>query len=52
MCHLHNTYLAEHDYGQEAIRRFSRSGKRLHGTVAVASAGMTAIPMRPPPPGS
>lgn len=40
------------NYGQEAIRRFSRSATRLHGTVALASAGMTASPMRPPPPGT
>jgi hypothetical protein len=52
MCNRHNTYLAEHDYGKNAIRRFSRSGKRLHGAMAVASAGMTAGPVRPPPPGS
>ena len=40
MCHRHNTYLAEHDYGQEAMRRFSRSGRRPSGVEAVASAGM------------
>jgi hypothetical protein len=52
MCHSHNTYLAEHDYGQGVMRRFSRSGRRPSGAEAVASASMTAGPVRPPPPGS
>ena len=52
MCHRHNTYLAEHDYGQKAMRRFTRSGKQGHGTVAAASAGMTIGPVHPPPHGS
>jgi hypothetical protein len=42
MCHRHNTYLAEHDYGQGAMRRFRRPGRRPSGAQAVASAGMTA----------
>ena len=41
MCHRHNTYQAEHDYGQDAIRRFSRSGKRPSGAEAIPSAGAT-----------
>jgi len=49
MCRRHNTYLAEHDYGKDAIRRFSRSGRRPSGAEAVASAGMTAGLVRPPP---
>jgi hypothetical protein len=52
MCHRHNAYLAEHDYGRETMARFSRSGRSPSGANAVASAGMTAGPVRPPPPGS
>ena len=49
MCHRHNTYLAEHDYGQEAMRRFGRSGRSPSRAEVVTSAGMTAGPVRPPP---
>ena len=52
MCRAHNAYLAEHDYGREAMARFSRPGKRVYEAVAVASAGTTAGPVRPAPPGS
>ena len=37
MCGAHNAYLAEHDYGREAMARFRRPGKRVQGAVAVAS---------------
>ncbi len=52
MCHAHNAYLAEHDYGRKALARFNRSGKRVGGAVAVASVGNTASPARAAPPGS
>jgi hypothetical protein len=52
MCRAHNAYLAEHDYGREAMAPFSRRGTRAHGAVAVASARMMPGPARPPPPGS
>ena len=42
MCRCHNTYLAEHDYGKEAMRRFRRPGRGPSGAQALASAGMTA----------
>jgi hypothetical protein len=29
VCTAHNLYLADHDYGREAMARFSRSGKRV-----------------------
>jgi hypothetical protein len=41
MCRAHNAYMAEHDYGREAMVRLRRSGTRVHGAVAVASAGTT-----------
>jgi hypothetical protein len=52
MCHAHNAYLAEHDYGRKALARFNRPGKRVGGAVAVASVGNTASPARAAPPGS
>ena len=42
-CYTHNAYLAEHDYGREAMARFRRSGKWVSGAAAVASA-VTAVP--------
>jgi hypothetical protein len=50
MCRAHNASLAEHDYGREAMARFSRPGTRVRGAVAVGSAGPTPGPVRPPPP--
>jgi len=35
VCKAHNAYLAEHDYGREAMARFRRSGKRV-GKAAAA----------------
>jgi hypothetical protein len=51
MCKAHNTYLAEHDYGRDAMARFSGPGRRFDAAVAVASAGTTAGPLRPASPG-
>jgi hypothetical protein len=48
-CHTHNAYLAEHDYGREAMARFRRSGKWVSGAAAVASA-VTAVPSAAGPP--
>jgi 5-methylcytosine-specific restriction endonuclease McrA len=52
MCRAHNRYLAEHDYGREAMARFSGPGKRVDAAAAVASCGTTAGPLRPTSPGS
>jgi hypothetical protein len=63
MCVRHNAYLAEQDYGGEAMDRFRRSGKpgspqatgapsRVHGPVPIASPGTTGGPVRVAPRGS
>jgi hypothetical protein len=44
VCHAHNIYMAEHDYGREAMVRFRRSGRRVSGAGAFASAEATAGP--------
>jgi hypothetical protein len=44
MCRAHNSYLAEHDYGREAMARFRRPGKRISAAAAAASAGTEAAP--------
>jgi hypothetical protein len=49
MCRAHNAHLAEYDYGREAMARFRRSGRRLSGAVAVASAGTTGPSTAGPP---
>jgi 5-methylcytosine-specific restriction endonuclease McrA len=41
-CHAHNQYLAEHDYGKEAMARYLRSGNRVSGAMAVYSTGSTS----------
>jgi len=50
MCRAHNAYLAEHDYGREAVAR--RRGTHVTGTPAVASARSMARPASTGPPGS
>jgi hypothetical protein len=63
MCVQHNAYLAEREYGREAMARFRRSGKpgspqasgarsQVHRVVAVNSAGTTGGPVRVAPRGS
>jgi len=63
MCVQHNAYLAEREYGREAMARFRRSGKpgsprasgarsQVHRVVAVNSAGTTGGPARVAPRGS
>jgi hypothetical protein len=63
MCVQHNAYLAEHDYGREAMARFRRSGRprspqasgvppQVHGAGPIASAGTTGGPVRVAPRGS
>ncbi len=52
MCVQHNTYLAEHDYGREAMARFRRPGKRVGGALVVPSVGTRESPVRAAPPGS
>jgi hypothetical protein len=52
MCHAHNAYLAERDYGRKAMAPFSRPGKRVGGIVAIASIRTRASPARAAPFGS
>jgi hypothetical protein len=52
MCAQHNRYMAEQDYGREAMARFNRPAKRVDATVVVASFETTAGPLRPASPGS
>jgi hypothetical protein len=63
MCAQHNAYLAEHDYGREAMTRFRRSRwaappgasgtpARSHAIATVASAGTAGGPPRVTPRGS
>ena len=63
MCVQHNAYLAEHDYGGQAMDRFKRSGRpgtqrasgarpRAHGVATVASAGTAPGPAGVAPRGS
>ena len=37
MCHAHNQYLAEHDYGRLMMGGYRRSGKRIYEAGAVSS---------------
>jgi len=37
MCHAHNQYLAEHDYGRLTMGRYRRSGNRIHEAAALYS---------------
>jgi hypothetical protein len=37
MCHAHNAYLAECDYGRQAIDRYRRPRKQASGRVAIHS---------------
>jgi 5-methylcytosine-specific restriction endonuclease McrA len=39
MCHAHNSYLAEHDYGREAMARDRRSSNGGSGAIANTSLG-------------
>jgi hypothetical protein len=39
MCHAHNTYLAEHDYGTAAMGRHRRSGNRASQATTVYPVG-------------
>jgi hypothetical protein len=52
MCHAHNAFLVERDYGRKAMARFTRSGKRLGGAVVFATDGTAASAVRAAPPGS
>ena len=52
MCRTHNEYLAEHDYGREAMARYRRSRKRVPGSAAVASTWRTPTAVRASPRGS
>jgi hypothetical protein len=40
MCRAHNSYLAEHDYGREAVARFRRTAKRSDAPLAAAPAAV------------
>jgi hypothetical protein len=42
LCRTHNRYLAEHDYGREAMARHSHSEKRASRSTAVDLTGATA----------
>jgi len=44
VCRAHNTYLAERDYGREAMVRYRRSGNRVSEAAAVYSTGSTLTP--------
>ena len=48
MCRAHNNYLAEHDYGREAMARHRGSGNRVSEAAAVYSAAGTLTPASPP----
>ena len=52
MCRAHNTYLAEHDYGREAMARHRGSGNRVSEAAAVYSAGSTVTPALASPRGT
>jgi hypothetical protein len=39
MCHAHNSYLAEHDYGREAMARHRRPSNGESGAIAITSLG-------------
>ena len=52
MCRAHNNYLAEHDYGREAIARHRRSGNQASEAAAVYSAGGTLTPALASPRGA
>ncbi|HYN04062.1 MAG TPA: hypothetical protein VE359_16550, partial [Vicinamibacteria bacterium] len=63
MCVQHNAYLADHDYGREAMARLGRSSSarsprasgvpsQVHRVATVASAGATGGPARVAPRGS
>ena len=52
MCRAHNDYLAEHDYGREAMVRYRRSRDRFPETAAVPSTWRTITPMGASPRGS
>jgi 5-methylcytosine-specific restriction endonuclease McrA len=43
MCRVHNDYLADHDYGREAMARYRRSGSRVPERALVSSTG-SAVP--------
>ena len=51
-CRAHNTYLAEHDYGREAMARHRASGNRVSEAAAVYSAGSTVTPALASPRGA
>ena len=42
MCHAHNQYLAEHDYGKAAMARYRHSRDRVFEAAAVYGLGSTA----------
>jgi hypothetical protein len=44
MCRAHNAYLATHDYGREAMARWSRSGKSAHAPALGANAQRPLAP--------
>ena len=44
MCRAHNEYLAERDYGREAMARYRRSGNRVSEAAAVYATGSTLTP--------
>ena len=44
MCRTHNQYLAEHDYGRQAMSRYRRPGDRVSEAVAIYSTRSTGIP--------
>ena len=48
MCRAHNNYLAEHDYGREAMARHRGSENRVSEAAAVYSAAGTLTPASPP----
>jgi len=52
VCRAHNVYLAEHDYGREAMARYGRPPNRVSGTPAVASNRRAVRSVRASPRGS
>ncbi len=48
-CRVHNTLMAEHDYGKEVMARYRRSGSRVSEWAAVYGAVSPLVPRRAPP---
>jgi hypothetical protein len=46
MCHAHNAWLAENDYGRGTMARFRRPTERVNGAIAVAAGRTSATEAR------